>query len=352
MDKARAIQLVLERIRTDGDDYPTDDLTAAPFDGGWCVYAPVMIADDAPDSLVTRSVFLVSGTGRVEQVTSDAPVADATLWFEESCIWFSASAGPGEWSPDTGLPSHPDLGGSSRPRPPADYDRAAVDVLARALTNERDFSGWLGDRLRDLADLLGGGSRLVARSPHGLAAGHVRELLEPYDEERPEVWRTWPRIDTAGLPEVDTTGWVLTPFATMVQFLEELEEQDDAQAVADTFAEQAERAPRWRACGVADLMPQLVALRRTTWLDNWLDSLRELSAETADDPADDFPRMLMTEPTPEDPDVDALLRIAIAATQNNREVMDIDAATTAAYRRVLDRMGLPFENYGYEAMFE
>jgi hypothetical protein len=33
-------------------------------------------------------------------------------------------------------------------------------------------------------------------------------------------------------------------------------------------------------------------------------------------------------------------------------VIDIYAAVTAAYRRVLDRLDLPFENYWYEAMFE
>jgi hypothetical protein len=345
MDEAQAISLVRERIQTGGHDYPSDDLTAARFDGGWCVYAPVMIADDAPDTLVTRSVFLVSETGRVEEVSSDAPVEDATLWFEESCIWFTASGGPGERSRDTGLPSHPDLGGSSRQRPPADYDREAVDVLARALTHERDFSGWLAGRLGDLADLLGGGSRLIARNPHGWAAAQLTELAEPTGGERPEVWRNWPAGDPATLPDVDTTGWVLTPFATMVQFLEELESESDEQAAADAVAERADRAPRWRACGVAELMPQLVALRRTEWFDSWVESLDDLTPED-----DDFLRALLGAPA--DPDMEALLRLAIDAENNHREIIDIDAATTAAYRRVLDRLGMPFENYAYEAMFE
>jgi hypothetical protein len=325
-------------------------LVAAQFDGGWCVYAPVMVADDAPAGLVTRSVFLVSETGRVEEVTSDAPVADATLWFEESCIWFSASAAPGEWSPDTGLPSHPDLGGSSRPRPPADYDREAVDVLARALTHERDFGGWLGDRLRDLADLLGGGSRLVSRSPHSWASRHVSELLEPYGDERPEVWRTWPAVNPATLPEADTEGWVLVPFGAMIQFLEGLAvESPDTTRLADTIAEQARRAPRWRACGVAELMPQLGALRRTESLDTWFAARTRLATGKEDT---EFLHTLMVTPTPDDTDVNALLRIAIAANRTKEESIDIDAATTATYRRVLDRLGLPFENYGYEAMFE
>jgi hypothetical protein len=348
MDEARAISLVLEQIRADGDDYPTDDLTAAQFDGGWCVYAPVMLADDAPPGLVTRSVYLVNQTGYVKVVTSDAPVEDACLWFEESCIWFSASAGPGEWSPDSGLPSHPDLGGSSRPRQPAAYDREAVDVLARALTGERDFGEWLAGRLRDLADLLGGGSRLVAKRPHAWAANHVMELVEPYREERTEVWRTWPPVDPATLPDVDTTGWVLTPFGTMVEFLEELESQEgDAEAASDALAERAGHPPRWLACGVAELSPPLIAVRRTEWLDNWLDSIRQLSTEDGDE---DFLRMLLA--ARGDADVEALLRIAIDAELNHREVIEADVATTAAYRRVLDRLGLQFENYAFEAMYE
>jgi hypothetical protein len=344
MDEARAISLVRERIQSDGGDYPTDDLTAAQFDGGWCVYAPVMIADDAPETLVTRSVYLVSGTGRVEVVSSDAPVEDACLWFEESCIWFSASGGPGEWSPDTGLPSHPDLGGSSRPRPPADYDHEAVDVLARALTHERDFGGWLADRLRELADLLGGSSRLIARRPNGWAANHLTELVEPYGDESAGVWRTWPPVDPATLPDVDTTGWVLSPLTTMYEFLEDLESHSDNGSEPHDLARQP---PRWLACGVAELMPPLGALRRTERFDAWLEEMRGLTTED-----DEFLRMLMAPPSPGDADVDALLRLAVDAELNNREVIEIDAATTAAYRRVLDRLGLPFENYGYEAMFE
>jgi hypothetical protein len=46
------------------------------------------------------------------------------------------------------------------------------------------------------------------------------------------------------------------------------------------------------------------------------------------------------------------LRIAVDAGQRNSEIVDIDAAATAACRRVLDRLGLPFENYWYEAMFD
>jgi hypothetical protein len=92
-------------------------------------------------------------------------------------------------------------------------------------------------------------------------------------------------------------------------------------------------------------------------LDADLDTLRRLAAEeqaedqAEDQGADPLDKLLVT-PSPEDPDVEVLLRIAIDAARHQRDVIDVDAAATAAYRRVLDRLDLPFENYAYEAMFE
>ena len=344
MDEAQAISWVLERIETSGDSYPTGNLRADRFDGGWCVYAPIMLAADA--DLPTRSVFLVSESGRVEEVSSDAPVEEATEWFEEACIWFTASAGPGERPADSGLPGHPDLRASSLPRARAGYDREAVDVLARALTEERDFGGWLADRLWELADLLGGGSRLIARSPNAWGAHHLMDMVEPHDGRRTDVWRDWPAVTPATLPTVDTTGWVLIPQYGMVQFLEELESTPDHdKALAATVAEHADKAPRWVACGVAELMPQLVAIRRADWFDEWVGTLQQ---DFTPEDQDTFQKLT----TPGDADMEALLRLAVDAEMNHREVINIDATTTAAYRRVLDRLDLPFENYALEAMFE
>jgi hypothetical protein len=42
----------------------------------------------------------------------------------------------------------------------------------------------------------------------------------------------------------------------------------------------------------------------------------------------------------------------VAADTRHRDVIDVDAVAAAAYRRVLDRLDLPFENYAWEAMFE
>ncbi len=354
MDAAKAISLVAERIRSRGLDYPAAELTAEHFYGGWCVYAPVMIAvsdvPEDPDMPMTRSVFLVGESGNVEEVSSADPVEEACQWFEESCIWFSASQ-PDLGPMDSALPSHPDLGGSSRPRQPADYDRAAVDVLARALTHERDFGDWLAGRLRELADLLGGDSRLISRRPRSWAAQHVRELAEPEDiDDRGGVWQTWPAVDPASLPDADTAGWLLIPGARTCDVLESLEtETPAATRLADAIAERANQAPPWRACGVAELMPQLVALRRSDQLDADFDTVRQLAAKH--DAHDHFDWLLLN-PSSGDADVEALLRIAVDADRRERKVIDLDAAATAAYRRVLHRLDLPFENYWYEAMFE
>jgi hypothetical protein len=346
MDAEQAISQVTARIRSDGLDYPTDDLTAARFEGGWCVYAPVMIDDDDepeadPDHEVTRSVFLVGGSGRIQEVTSTEPPEDARRWFEEACIWFTAE------EPDLGPsngPSHPDLGGDRprRQRPPAAYDHQAVDAFAQALTGERDFAGWLADRLRELADLLGGSSRLVARRPRADHAEHVTELARPDDDEPTSVWRTWPAVDPASPPAADTTGWLLTPGVTTCEYLEALEPESDAAGrLADAVAARVNQAPPWRACRVAELVPPLVALRGDELADADLDAVRAI--------ADDVDALLLT---PDDPDVAALLRYAVDAQRHERDTIDIDAAATAAYRRVLDRLDLQFENYWYEAMFD
>src|SRR5690349_24906824 len=121
MDAEQAISLVVAEIRAEGLDYPQERLMAAQFHGGWCVYAPEMIADGAPavgpDGEVTRSVFLVGEwSGRVRQVESSDAAADARDWFQEACIWFSAEEpGSTEKLATSGLPSTPDFGLTSPP---------------------------------------------------------------------------------------------------------------------------------------------------------------------------------------------------------------------------------------------
>ncbi|MEU4446197.1 hypothetical protein AB0K14_33105 [Actinosynnema sp. NPDC050801] len=359
MDAAQAISLVVERIRTDGQDYPTEDLTADRILGGWCVYAPVMVADGDPvadvDEPVTRSVFLVGVSGRVEEVSSTEPAEDAREQFAEACLWFGAGEPrvPGEDVSTT--PSHPDFSRFVLPRPPrpaAAYDNQALYALAEALVHERDFGGWLAGRLRELAGLVGGASRLVVRRPKAWAAGHVTELAarEHGDAGPSEVWRTWPPVDPAGLPAVDTAGWLLVPGDAVCEYLEALESETAAATrLADTIADRARQASPWRSCGVSELVPQLVAVRRDERFDADLATVGRLATEHDDE---DFLGAFMAAGVPDDADVEALLRIAIDAEQRHLEVIDVDAPATAAYRRLLDRIGLAFETEWFEAMFE
>lgn len=348
MDAAQAMSLVVARIRDEGIAYPTENLIAAQFYGGWCVYSPTMIADEDPPpdahGDVIRSVFLVGDpSGRIDRITSGDSGPDARDWFEESCIWFSASeTGAGDYATTT-LPSNPDLSGSVPARQPAAYDRQALDTFAQALVQEPDFAGWLAGRLRDLADLLGSGCSLVARRSRSDEAKHVAELAalddaDLEDENRTKVWQTWPAVDPANLPGIDVSGWLLVPGATACEYLESIEgETTAAGPFADAIADRTNPAPPWRACGVTELRPQLVAIPRG-----------ELPAAGLGD--DVFDAMLLA-PSPGD-DIDALLRIAVDAGERSSEIVEIDAAATAAYRRVLDRLDLPFENYWYDAMFE
>ncbi|MFD0782586.1 hypothetical protein ACFQZ8_01415, partial [Micromonospora azadirachtae] len=81
MDAAQAISLVASWIRSHGLDYPTDELTADRFEGGWSVYAPVTVDESDPmaflDMPVGRSVFLVGFSGRIEEVSSSMPPQQA-----------------------------------------------------------------------------------------------------------------------------------------------------------------------------------------------------------------------------------------------------------------------------------
>ncbi|HEX4226658.1 MAG TPA: hypothetical protein VHZ97_30115 [Pseudonocardiaceae bacterium] len=354
MDAARAISSVVEWIRAKDVAYPSD-LSAAQFVGGWCVYSPQMIADTDPPpdryGELTRSVFLVGDSGRVDQIESSDSPEDARDWFQEACLYFSSEENADiEALYASGLPSHPDLTALSRsgePRAITDYDRMAMEALAKALTEERDFSGWLANRLAELADLLGGRSPLVTRRHRSTASKHVLAMAEPEDGPR-GAWReTWPAVDPAGLPDVDPGGWLLVPGEVAYDYLEDLTPESDA--AGRIAAAIAETAPPWRACQVTELIPRFVAVRRSASLDADIDELRRhLVQYQAGDALD----RVLVRPSPGDADVDALLRIAIDADQQQREVIDIDAATTAAYRRLLDRLGLSFENYVNELFLD
>ncbi|XVS61017.1 hypothetical protein ACQPYE_22195 [Actinosynnema sp. CA-299493] len=358
MDAARAISLVAERIRSEGSDYPTQDLRAEQFRGGWCVFAPVMVADPDPadDSPgpVRRSVFLVGGCGQVEEVSASGPAEDARSRFEEACLWFGAGRPTGE-SGYTGQ-SSPDFSRFARPRQPrraAAYDRQAVDAFARALLHERDFPAWLTGRLRELGGLLGGAGHLVARHPDSWSARRFMEFLEPDDDEGgtesspTAVWRTWPPVDPANLPDVDTAGWLLVPGEALCDYLDELD-TDAATRLADTLAAHVQQASPWRACGVAEVYPRLVAVRRAELGDADLAVLRRLAAEDA---AEDFLDAMLATSSPDDRDAQALLRLALDAERRGSASTDLDAAATAAYRRVLDRLGMAFENDWFGTVF-
>ena len=85
MAAARAISLVVERIRARRLDYPTQGLAADRFDAGWSVYAPVDVDESDPmaflDMPVGRSVFLVSDAGRVKEMSSSIPPRQAEEMF-------------------------------------------------------------------------------------------------------------------------------------------------------------------------------------------------------------------------------------------------------------------------------
>jgi hypothetical protein len=85
MDAEQAISLTVEWIRTNGIDYPTEDLVADRFEVGWSVYAPVTVDESDPmaflDIPVGRSVFLVGDSGRIKEVTTSTPPPQARAEF-------------------------------------------------------------------------------------------------------------------------------------------------------------------------------------------------------------------------------------------------------------------------------
>jgi hypothetical protein len=353
MDAAQAISLVVERIYSDGLDYPTEGLAADRFEAGWCVYASAIIGRGDPMADIPEpSVFLVhDDSGSITEVEDPDPESLA-----EACLWFSA-----EWTDDrdpgaSAAPAFPDLWG---PRRAASYDRQAIDILAQALARERNFPGWLAGRLAELADLLGGSHSLIARRPGAFGAEHVTKLADRELDGRTGVWQNWPAADPASLPEADTTGWLLTPGAVGGSALDVLDSLDVLEAeepavmrLADAIVSQSSHAPLWRACGVIEFAPPLIAIRLNDQLAADLDELRRVAAERPDD---EFLREILTvllTSSPGDPDVETLLRLAIDAGQRGRDVIDLDVAAASAYRRVLDRLGLPFDTEAWNMMFE
>lgn len=349
MDAARAISLVVERIRSEGLEYPTGDLRADRFWGGWCVFAPVMVADEDPeddaDQPMTRSVFLVGTSGRIDVVSSAEPAEDARSRFAEACLWFGAGEPRIEGEDVYSGPSHPDFDRFARPRQPRSttvFDRQAVEAFAQALRHERDFAGWLTGRLRELGHLLGGTGFLVARRPDAWSSQRFMEFLEQdgdtVDELPDAVWESWPPVDPAGLPDVDTSGWLLIPGDVAGDYLESLDAGTAAaNRLIDLVADRTRQAPAWRACGVAEVIPAFVAVRRDGRLDADLAEVRRLTVE---DDEQDFFDQLMGLSSSGDPDVEALLRHAVDADRHGRDVVHLDVAATAAYRRVLDRLGV------------
>ncbi|MEU9507389.1 hypothetical protein AB0D32_14030 [Micromonospora sp. NPDC048170] len=87
MNEARAISRVVDWIRSQDIDYPTEGLEADRFEVGWAVYAPVEIDDSDPmaflDMPVGRSVFLIGDSGRIEEVSSSVPPQQAYGQFIE-----------------------------------------------------------------------------------------------------------------------------------------------------------------------------------------------------------------------------------------------------------------------------
>ncbi|RKT74604.1 hypothetical protein DFJ66_7967 [Saccharothrix variisporea] len=352
MDANQAISAVLAEIRSSGEPYPTRNLVVDRFWGGWCVYAPEMVADNDEDESMTRTIFLVDGYGSVREVSSTEPAEDARSHFAEACLWFAGSGVPDDWQTDPSIPSHPDFDRFATPRPPRAttvFDQQALAAFAEALSHERDFAGWLSGRLRELGELLGGPGLLVARRPNAPAAERVRALAAPEGDGRPaEVWRTWPPVEPETLPDVDTDGWLLVPGDVAYEAMAELgSETDAATRLSAAIVDHLQRAPGWRACRVADLAPRFVAVRRDERFAADLAAVRRHAAESQEE---QYVDRLFLPPAPGD--VDVLLRLAIDAQQRGRPVIDVGAAATSAYRRVLDRIDLPFEVDWFDLMSE
>lgn len=77
MDAREAITLVAAWILRHGVDYPTNELEAHRFDGGWRVYAPVDVDLSDPMKFlqmpVDRTVFLISDSGRIKETSTSVP---------------------------------------------------------------------------------------------------------------------------------------------------------------------------------------------------------------------------------------------------------------------------------------
>lgn len=77
LDLSGAIDAVAGYIGENRVDVDAEALLASRFDGGWRVFVPEDPSDDPLDARLGRVYFLVSDAGRVAQVTSSVPPAEA-----------------------------------------------------------------------------------------------------------------------------------------------------------------------------------------------------------------------------------------------------------------------------------
>lgn len=87
MNADEAVAAVGEHIRQAGLDYPITGLVADRFEAGWSVYAPAEAETGDPTDFSAipagRAVFLISDSGRIEQVPSSPPPPVARARFAE-----------------------------------------------------------------------------------------------------------------------------------------------------------------------------------------------------------------------------------------------------------------------------
>ena len=78
MEATQAITLVSEWVQSHGVDYPSDELEAVRVEAGWKVYMPVDNTHSDPIAFtstpMSRPVFLVSDSGRIEETSTSIPL--------------------------------------------------------------------------------------------------------------------------------------------------------------------------------------------------------------------------------------------------------------------------------------
>ena len=81
LSEMKAISKVRDHVHGKYTDYPTDQLTAQRFDGGWSVFPAMDSVPSIERIRLGRKIFFISDEGQIMESSSSLPPASSIVAF-------------------------------------------------------------------------------------------------------------------------------------------------------------------------------------------------------------------------------------------------------------------------------